>query len=681
MKRLIPLRRRIEVRLAAALLALAAVFVVAATWVGYRTHLPHARDAAVDQALAITRTMNYAVGTVASGEALERFVLSVAASPRIRTIALVSADDNRIVASSRLAWEGRYAGALETAPVGRWLTLPLSGDIETVWRPEHGEAIAVSRLWITDPATPVAESLADGRVVVVLDASGLIGRARGDALVDAGWLTAAVLAFTLLVFLLVRRELTGPIYRIYHALKAQQAGEAGRNVPETGSPEMRALARTVNELFELHHRVDRYRQVFEDLPVAVARIRIGSGRLDVEANPALRERLGIDVTRITDLRSLQALFVDDEQRRALARDLRRHGMLREREILLAPGGDAPRRWIAVAARLARHSGEVAIDVVAEDVTVRKEAMQRLNAERDRLRDIADSIPGAVYEYRLMPDGGERFPFVSDGLRTLLGLAPDDPVDDPRTLWSRIVTEDMEQMRAATREANIGTPTDWQAEFRVRTDEGIRWMFGHAVPAHDPRPGQLFRGVLIDITERKQLEARLDRAARHDPLTGALNRAGFEPLLEQAMATARRYDRALSLLLADLDHFKAVNDRFGHEMGDRVLARFAEVIGTRLRDSDTFVRWGGEEFIVLLPETAAEGAWRIAETLRRTVAQSAFPTGGAVTVSIGVATLRPDDTVKALIRRADAGAYRAKRAGRNRVGGPLSGTTTNQTASR
>ncbi len=666
------MRRRIEFRLAAALMALATVFALAAGWMSYRHHLPDARDAAVGQALEIARTMNYAVETVASGTALERFVLTVAANPRIRAIALTSADGDRVVASSRLAWQGRSADDLGTTSIGRWLSHPLSGDSETRWRPGHGEAVAISRLWITDPVSPIAETLADGRVVVVMDASELIGRARKDALINAGWLTATVLAFTLLVFLLVRRELMAPINRVYQALKAQQAGESGRAAPETGSPEIRTLAQTVNEFFKLHQRIDRYRQVFEDLPVAVARIRIGNDGLHIDANPASRERLGIDVARITDLRTLQALFVDAGQRRALTRDLREHGMVRDREVLIAPGGDAPQRWIAMAAHLAHRGGDVVIDVVAEDITAHKEAMQGLNAERDRLRDIADSIPGAVYEYRLMPDGSERFPFVSDGLRTLLGLSPEERTDDPRILWSRVLPEDMEQMRTATRQANIGPPSDWHAEFRVRTGEGIHWLFGHAVPADDPGPGQLFRGVLIDITERKQLEARLERAARHDTLTGALNRAGFEPLLERAMATARRYDRPLSLLLADLDHFKAINDRFGHEMGDRVLAHFAEVMGGRLRDSDTFVRWGGEEFIILLPETGADGAWRIAETLRQTVAESAFPTGERLTVSLGVATLRPGDTVKALIRRADAGAYRAKRAGRNRVGAPPSG---------
>ncbi len=664
-----------------ALLALAAVFVAVTAWVSYLEHLPDARDTASRQALQIARTMNYAVETVASRSALERFVLTVAASPRIRAIALASADGERIVAGSRLAWRDRSARELADTPVGPSLTRPLPEDDVTLWRPQRSEAVAISRLRITDPVSAVARSLVGGRVVVVLDASDVIARARNDALADGAWLAGAVSAFTLLIFLLVRRQVMRPINRIYHALKAQQFGESRHAAPETGSPEIRALARTVNDFLDLHHRVDRYRRVFQDLPVAVARIRLAGGRLRIEANPASRERLGVDMAGITDLRTLQALFVNDNQRRALTRALREHGLVQGREVLIAPGPDAPQRWIAVTARLALEDGKTVIDVIAEDITVRKEAMQRLNAERDRLRDIADSIPGAVYEYRLMPDGSERFPFVSDGLRTLLGLSPEERTDDPGTLWSRILPEDLDQMRAATRHANIGTPSEWHAEFRVRTDHGVRWLFGHAIPANDPGPGQLFRGVLIDITERKELEARLDRAARHDALTGALNRAGFEPLLEHAMATARRYDRPLSLLMADLDHFKAVNDRYGHEMGDRVLAHFARIVSDRLRNSDTLVRWGGEEFIVLLPETDPDGGWRIAEALRQTVAASTSPTGEAVTVSIGVATLRPDDTVKSLIRRADAGAYRAKRGGRNRVGGPFSGTTATQSAAR
>jgi diguanylate cyclase (GGDEF)-like protein len=174
-------------------------------------------------------------------------------------------------------------------------------------------------------------------------------------------------------------------------------------------------------------------------------------------------------------------------------------------------------------------------------------------------------------------------------------------------------------------------------------------------------------------ERKQLESRLQRLATTDPLTGADNRRSFGERASMELARSRRYQRPLSLLMLDLDHFKAVNDRFGHAVGDEVLRTFAQVCRETLRDADVFARMGGEEFAVLLVETSAGRASLVAERLRANVARLAIPTPGAtsdavsVTVSAGAATANEDDeTLDALLARADDALYRAKRAGRDRV---------------
>ena len=175
---------------------------------------------------------------------------------------------------------------------------------------------------------------------------------------------------------------------------------------------------------------------------------------------------------------------------------------------------------------------------------------------------------------------------------------------------------------------------------------------------------------------EQLARRCDQAlqlAVTDSLTGLFTHGFLWETLHRQVACARRYEWPLSLLFIDIDHFKSINDRHGHAAGDEVLRHLSKAILTVVREGDTCVRYGGEEFVVLLPHTTRSGACLIADRIRvaaQTAVEqpSAFAPGGApVTVSIGVATL-PDDATdaRALLERADAAMYQAKRAGRNQV---------------
>jgi diguanylate cyclase (GGDEF)-like protein len=174
-----------------------------------------------------------------------------------------------------------------------------------------------------------------------------------------------------------------------------------------------------------------------------------------------------------------------------------------------------------------------------------------------------------------------------------------------------------------------------------------------------------------VRERtRELEAAnraLDQLAHSDPLTGLLNRRGLDAYLDRQMAAARRMRRPLSLLMVDADHFKRVNDQFGHDIGDDVLRMLGRHLRERLRESDVAARYGGEEFVVVLPETDAEGAMCLAESLRKSIAMQRDARYGSITVSMGMAALHSaEDTPSDLLRRADAALYAAKASGRNRV---------------
>jgi diguanylate cyclase (GGDEF)-like protein len=173
----------------------------------------------------------------------------------------------------------------------------------------------------------------------------------------------------------------------------------------------------------------------------------------------------------------------------------------------------------------------------------------------------------------------------------------------------------------------------------------------------------YQGMMRDLNERLQW------LSTRDVLTALPNRRFALQRLHEEEERARRTGRPFSVLLADIDHFKAVNDTLGHEAGDQVLAAVAARLAGSLRQYDVCSRWGGEEFLVLLPDTDAAAARESAQRLGRGVAEEPFAVAGArreITLSIGVATCDPAEPLTALLKRADDALYAAKRGGRNRV---------------
>jgi diguanylate cyclase (GGDEF)-like protein len=178
-------------------------------------------------------------------------------------------------------------------------------------------------------------------------------------------------------------------------------------------------------------------------------------------------------------------------------------------------------------------------------------------------------------------------------------------------------------------------------------------------------------LVVQAEELQRLNLLLKEQSVRDGLTGLFNHRHFHEVLERDFCLARRYDEDLSCMLLDLDHFKSVNDRYGHLAGDCVLRQFAEQLQSRARRADFVARYGGEEFVVLLPKTSLHGALAIAEQIRSQVAEVVFIYEGieiSVTVSIGLASLRNDNpqTPQDLILSADRALYQVKGSGRNDI---------------
>ena len=167
-------------------------------------------------------------------------------------------------------------------------------------------------------------------------------------------------------------------------------------------------------------------------------------------------------------------------------------------------------------------------------------------------------------------------------------------------------------------------------------------------------------------ELERLNKELERHATRDALTGAHNRMKFDMMLEAEIKRCKRYDCAMSLAMLDIDNFKKINDRHGHAAGDSALRELVSLVSRHIRECDIFARWGGEEFIILFPETTIEETRIASEKLRQKIEEYDFAKVGKMTCSFGVTQLLHDDGFESLNKRVDDSLYEAKRNGRNKV---------------
>jgi len=173
-------------------------------------------------------------------------------------------------------------------------------------------------------------------------------------------------------------------------------------------------------------------------------------------------------------------------------------------------------------------------------------------------------------------------------------------------------------------------------------------------------------LVINLLKKKKVAKELHNLATMDKLTSIFNRYKIDMALNEQIEISKRYNRDMSVIFFDIDHFKAVNDVYGHKVGDFVLIELAKVINENIRSSDIFGRWGGEEFLIILPETDIETAYKLAEKLRTVIENHEFKYVPHIHISMGVTQLRSDDTLISLITRVDKLLYKSKRNGRNKV---------------
>lgn len=304
------------------------------------------------------------------------------------------------------------------------------------------------------------------------------------------------------------------------------------------------------------------------------------------------------------------------------------------------------------------------DTFNELETKRGRAKARLQDRQAFLDAVLASSPTGLF----VCDIHGRLDYLNPALRRLVGYDLEayrdwdiashlhaDEANDVCDLWRHMLVS--------------GHPFTRQIRYHTADGEAL-WLEVNVSRVSDGETSLGYVGSVKDITDSRQREALQRWEAEHDPLTGLLNRRGFERRLEEALADWQKAGTPSALMVFDLDHFKPVNDQGGHALGDEMLRRISQVLSWEVRSSDHVARQGGDEFAVLLPSCSLDQARQIAEQLRQAIKDVSVAHAGKqyfVTLSLGLTALQEEDyDIDSVIARADAASYRAKANGRDRI---------------
>ncbi len=309
-------------------------------------------------------------------------------------------------------------------------------------------------------------------------------------------------------------------------------------------------------------------------------------------------------------------------------------------------------------------------------------LSRITKLEDELKLLTNNSSDTIYRLRY---NSMSYDYVSPSVASLLGFSPEEMTKmNFRSLIvdTRLISNGLQSVKhyGGLEEARRkGDVSKWQADYLIRTKDGRKiWVTDVSYPWFNDK-GEIIGsiGSLRDITDRVRAEQlikdELIRLAHTDPLTGIANRRAFFEKVDTELKRIKRSGSELSILLIDVDHFKRINDTYGHDVGDKVLAEIATLIQSCLRETDICARIGGEEFSAFLPDTQENGAFWVADRICSRISKHQFFVADgkppmSITVSIGIAgaNAASDTTSAQLYKNADTRLYIAKHTGRNQV---------------
>ena len=314
--------------------------------------------------------------------------------------------------------------------------------------------------------------------------------------------------------------------------------------------------------------------------------------------------------------------------------------------------------------ITNHNNKKASVCSLHDITETQETKQALAHSLADIQSILKNMPDVFYR----TDMNGIITMVSPSCQAELGFTPEEMIGRPLTDFY-CNPKDREKVLEALIEGNGNAR---QVEARIKHKNGSTvWISTNAyIRLNRSMQPICVEGIARNITERKIMEQNLDRLVKYDDLTNLYNRRNFMKESEYQVAIAQRYKRPLTAMMLDMDRFKSINDRLGHQGGDTALIYFADACRHIFRKTDIIGRIGGEEFAVLMPETECFQAEEVAERLREYLKESPSIINGereTLTFSAGLSSLHPDnDNLEDLLNRADRLLYQAKREGRDRT---------------
>ncbi len=304
-----------------------------------------------------------------------------------------------------------------------------------------------------------------------------------------------------------------------------------------------------------------------------------------------------------------------------------------------------------------------------DITQRKAIEKTLHDLEPIMQFVLNEASDGIWDWDLTTNDV----FYAPQLKRMLGYGPYEVQHTLFTWQDSLHPEDAERILVATEEYVSGKQDIYDIEYRLRTRNGdYIWVHDRGYVCARDDNGRALRvvGMVHNIDEYKKLEVRLRELATIDELTGLLNRRAGYAVFEQQLQLAIRQRTVLTIALLDLDTFKNINDQFGHQVGDRALRLASDTFRSRLRASDTLMRWGGEEFLLLMPDTSLAAGLSVCEELRQQLENASLKASGRripLTVSAGLAACpEHGKSIKNLVQSADKALYRAKSLGRNRI---------------
>lgn len=433
-----------------------------------------------------------------------------------------------------------------------------------------------------------------------------------------------------------------------HAEQARELGVLRGNLEELVDERTR----------ELSESRENVRTLFATSPVALVLTR-ASDQTVLLANERACTLFGVDVEAVRGAPATD-FWVTPEDRATLVERLRTSGVALGLDAELKTSSGS-RFWGSVSATSLVFEGERALLVGVHDITEKKLAEETLRKNEEVLRTMLDAAPTPLVVTGL-DDAVVRFS--NKRAADMFGTTIDEFVGKRAPEFYEN-PEDRQTFISNLRSA--GRVDSFAA--RLRACDGRTFWALLSARTMVIRDAHVLMVGLSDLTEQKEIEHRLRDLASMDGLTGVFNRRHFFEVASAAIAIGERRGRGSCVAILDVDHFKKVNDRHGHAAGDEALRMLTRVCVRECRSSDVVARYGGEEFVVLLPDANLEAAHAVVERVRRALAAEEIATATdtfTITVSFGLAERREGESLEALLGRADAALYEAKRTGRDRV---------------